>query len=228
MRVQYVDERQKQIAVQAVLIEVLRRDIRRCDTITPACRSALNNRARIIASAMSVTVNSSRHNSHDSRASASATGPIGSSPFTRPSLICWRTAKMRACTSAMKAWKWVRRLWLSSVLLEKHVHERGLAAPDRAPDINAEKGRRFLTRADKPAKRGALACRPVKGELRRKRLQLFQHLLLCGVALEFAAFDRAPNNAQEECSARGLRAMFMRRVWGSVRPLCKQCRRGEV
>ena len=70
-----------------------------------------------MASAMSVTWNSSKHRSRASAAMTLATGGIGSSPFWWPKralraaaspLRHWST---RPWTSAMKAWKCARRFF---------------------------------------------------------------------------------------------------------------------
>jgi hypothetical protein len=87
--------------------------------MTPCSNSALNSRDRIIASAISVTENSSKQSTRASRASALRNRWIGSSPLTSPSFSALRCAPMRSCTSAMKSWKWARRLRLAGQAAKK-------------------------------------------------------------------------------------------------------------
>ncbi len=67
-------------------------------TTTPRSNSAWNSRPRIIASAMSLTWNSSKHSSAASLAMLSASGGIGSTVSGCAFFQAW----MRPCTSCMK------------------------------------------------------------------------------------------------------------------------------
>ena len=68
------EERQKERAIEPVLVEVVRRHVRRRDDDDAGLNRAVNNLPRIIASAMSRTANSSKQRREASRASSAATG----------------------------------------------------------------------------------------------------------------------------------------------------------
>ena len=105
-------------------------------TTTPRANNALNSRPRIIASAMSLTWNSSKHSSDASAAIASASGGIGSSACGSARRSgCRRQAWMRWCASCMNWWKWIRRLRGHLGRGEEQVHQHAFAAPDLAHDV---------------------------------------------------------------------------------------------
>ncbi len=74
-----------------------------------------------MASAMSVTCNSSKHSSRASEAIRAAIGGMGSSPRLVPNTsLRLRAVPSRHCFTrswmrAMKAWKWARTLFCSGV-----------------------------------------------------------------------------------------------------------------
>ena len=76
-------------------------------THTTSCSSRVSSsRRRIIASAISITWNSSRHSTCASSARSRATGRSGS-PAPAALAAC-----IRLWTSSMNAWKCTRRLWV--------------------------------------------------------------------------------------------------------------------
>ena len=84
-------------------------------TVTPPASRASNRRPRIIASAMSLTWNSSKQRSRVWEAITPAAGAMGSSPLVSPK-IAFRSVlsplrhwPIRRWTSPMKTWKWTRR-----------------------------------------------------------------------------------------------------------------------
>ena len=81
-------------------------------TVTPSSNRVSNSRPRIMASAMSVTWNSSKQSSRVSWAISLAIGTMvsasGGAPLAASSS---RRLCRRACTSSMNSWKWTRRFF---------------------------------------------------------------------------------------------------------------------
>jgi hypothetical protein len=73
--------------------------------------------------------------------------------------------------------------------LEEHVHEHGLPAPYRAPDVEAP-NRLGWTRREKPAESPGLLCRAVAFQARGERIEPVDKLFLSGIALEPAAANQ--------------------------------------
>ena len=71
----------------------------------------------------------------------------------------------------------------------EQVHEHGLAAPDRAPDVDAARRLRRLALAEEPAERARFAGQPVLLERRDEPVERRHRRELPRVALERAAVD---------------------------------------
>ena len=97
---------------------------------------------------------------------------------------------MRSCTSAMKAWKWTRRLRSDRERLEEQVHQHGLAAADRAPDVEPAR-RRGVALAEQPAQRARLAGEPVAAQALGEGFELAQKRDLRRVALDAHRCDES-------------------------------------
>ena len=154
---------------------------------------AVNRRPRIMASAMSVTWNSSKHRGRCAWRSAPATCGIGS-PSTD-----LRASPMRSCTSAMNSWKWMRRFGWKSRGLEEEVHQHGLAAADLAVDVEA--GRRLSARsraeqaAERPGARGAPSL-----QFSGKAVETVGNGLLSGVRVHLARGQAALEALADHCA----------------------------
>ena len=132
------DERQKQRAVETVLVEVVGRARSRSrPRTTPSSNRRVNSRPRIIASAMSVTWNSSKQSSQRLLGDRAATSRIGSSLVDLADLQ--RVAKLaHALVHVGHEFVEMRPpLALHRRGLEEQVHQHGLAAADIALDVQA-------------------------------------------------------------------------------------------
>ena len=138
---------------------------------------------------MSVTENSSKHSTQASSASARATGGIGSSSLTLPSL--------RACAMLLDAVVHVGHevVEMHAALaphrhqLEEHVHQHGLAAADAAMDVEALAPARASRRlGEQPAERARLAELAACAEISSiSRSSACADALLRRIALDLAA-----------------------------------------
>ena len=157
---------------------------------TPRVNRTLKSRPRIIASAISVIVNSSKHSKDAVCAMPSATGSIGSSPLTRPFLSACRWRKIAACTSAMKAWKCTRRFLPTSAASKNMSISMDLPRPTPPPDVEPLGRLALRFRAEQPAERRRLAGRHVAGKMARQRIQAIDDPLLRRVPLDMGGGNR--------------------------------------
>ena len=98
-------------------------------SVTPRANRPANRLPSSIASAMSVTANSSKQMIRVSLAISAATISSGFSTL--------RWCLSRSCTAAMKRWKCCRRFSWNGRAVEEQIHHECLAAPDAAPEIEA-------------------------------------------------------------------------------------------
>ena len=138
---------------------------------------------------MSRTLNSSKHSSAASLASAAATGAIGSSPRNLAALAHLPPAVNARVNVGHEGVKMDPSLRGHGRRLEEQVHQEGLAAADRA--VHVEPARRLARPgADQPAEGARPARRPIARELRRERVEALGEFRLRGVRLDPPASDQ--------------------------------------
>ena len=139
-----------------------------------------------MASAMSVTENSSKQSTQASSAEDAATGPIGIVALDDAGLQLRAPGVNALVHIGHEGMKMNPTLASYRERLEKQVHQHGLAAADRAPDV--EPARRCgIAPAEQPAQRARLAGEPVAAQALRQGFELAQKRDLCRVAFERTA-----------------------------------------
>jgi hypothetical protein len=134
-----------------------------------------------MASAMSVTWNSSKQGSQVSPASAAAASRSGSSSRTSPRLSFFAETPDALVHVGHEFMKMRSALANDWARLEEKVHQHGLAAADLAENVDAC--------AKQPAERGRFACKPMFAQPPIKRAKLPKDCLLGDIPFDLAGRD---------------------------------------
>ena len=209
---------QEPLALQAVGVELVRRDVRRRDDRPRPWRTAPpSRRPRIIASAMLVTWNSSKHSSQASAAICAASAAIGCSAARGPSCCCLVQAVVDLEHEGVEM---DPPLALHRRRGEEQVHQHRLAAADAAEDVEAvRRGVRNPGEAEPRPPAAAVGAGVVALEGAVQAFELLGRQRLDGVGLE--------PPLGEPCPVGGKRPLGrIRRSWRAgvkrTRPRCKE------
>ncbi len=160
--------------------------------VRPQAHKAWNSRPRIMASAMSVTANSSKHSSlRFTRRVPRRPGAIGSSPLTLSDLSFLPPGENAPVNLGHEGVEMDPVLLLDLDELEEQVHQHGLAAPDRPPDIEAPRRRLAgVARAEQPAERAGFFRQPALVQAKAQGVEFPDHRRLRAVAFDPSLRDK--------------------------------------
>ena len=140
-----------------------------------------------MASAMSVTWNSSKHSSQASSANCAAASRIGSSPACSPSFHLLAEAVDALVHVEHEFVEMRAPLARHRARLEEQVHQHGLAAADVAVDVEPlDRRQRAFAFGEQPAERRRFAGETVLRDSSFEPHQHIDHRHLCGIGLELA------------------------------------------